>query len=186
MYRKKAVQNVGMYTALYSEDYELFWHLSRKYKIYNLPEVLLDYRNSGGSLSQVNKKEEYSEAAYNQLVRNIRFYTGDDYIIPENFMRCLQHDFAPLLREKNIASIQQCIHELDFITQRILDTENVNRNVRSIKEAATYKRKLIISSLAEKLPFRKAILLLLRLSEFNILMNRVGISFRKKMRSLTR
>jgi len=186
MYRKKAVQSVGMYTVPHSEDYELFWHLSRKYKIYNLPEVLLDYRNSSASLSQVNKKKEYSEAAYNQLVRNVRFYTGDNYTIPENFMKCLQHDFEPLSKEKNITHIVECIHQLDFITERILNSENVNRDTKSIKKAAVYKRKLILSFFAKTLPLLKSIQLLLRLGECNILIKQLGISFQKKMRSITR
>jgi len=58
MYRKKAVQKVGMYTVPYSEDFELFWQLSRKYKFYQLAEVLLDYRNNSASLWQVSKSRE--------------------------------------------------------------------------------------------------------------------------------
>jgi glycosyltransferase involved in cell wall biosynthesis len=173
MYRKKAVQEVGMYTVPYSEDFELFWHLSRKYKLYNLPEVLLDYRNNSASLHQVAKKKEYGEAAYYQLLRNVRFYAGETYTIPENIIKCLQYDFEPLLKEKNINSVVTCIHQLDFITECILNTENVNRDIKSIKEAAAHKRKHILLFFAKNFPRHKAILLLLRMGEVTILMKLV-------------
>ncbi len=51
-----------MYTTQDLEDFELFWQLSRKFKIYNLPEVQLDYRETSRSLHQVIRKNEYEIA----------------------------------------------------------------------------------------------------------------------------
>jgi glycosyltransferase involved in cell wall biosynthesis len=181
MYRKDAVQDVGMYTVPYSEDFELFWHLTRKYKLYNLPEVLLDYRNNSESLHQVNKKTEYSLAAYNQTLRNLRFYAGENYTISENCVKSLQYDFDPLLQEKSITNIKNCIRQLDFITRCILNTENVNRDVKNIKAAALYKRKLMLSIFVKKLSRRKSTLLLLNLGEFKILIKQLKNILRKRL-----
>jgi glycosyltransferase involved in cell wall biosynthesis len=41
MYTKTSVIEVGMYTIPYAEDFELFWQLSRKFKIACMEEVLV-------------------------------------------------------------------------------------------------------------------------------------------------
>jgi glycosyltransferase involved in cell wall biosynthesis len=179
IFGKKAVQDVGMYTVRFSEDFELFWQLSRKYKIYNLPEVLLDYRVTDQSLHQVLKKKEYEEAQQQQLLRNFRYYAGERYTIPESFIECLQHNFEPLLLENNIGRIVACLNELDFLTQKILATENVNRDVNAIKEAAFFKRKFILEFFVKHLKAPKGILLLLRLRENFMLERYIKDSIKK-------
>src|SRR5215212_5805616 len=61
MYTKTAVMEVGMYNIPYAEDFELFWQLSRKFRIACLEEVQVDYRITDQSLHQVTKKKEYDE-----------------------------------------------------------------------------------------------------------------------------
>lgn len=182
MYRKTAVQDVGMYTVHYSEDFELFWLLSRKYKIYNLPEVLLDYRDNPQSLHQVTKRNEYAEAAFNQTTRNLHFYAGESYTLSKDYVKCFQYDVGPLSKQKNIGSIVKCLRELEFITERIITTENVNRDIRSIREAALYKRRFTLSLILKQFPRSKSVLLLLRLGEFGILLNRLKYFIKRKMR----
>ncbi len=169
VYRKTAVQEVGMYTKPYAEDFELFWQLSRRYKIYNVPEVLLDYRVTSQSLHQVIKKNEYRHAQMEQLLRNFQYFAGNNYFIHQNYIDCLQHNFQPLLAEKKVSKIISCIYDLDFLTKCILNKENVNRNAEAIKEAAFYKRRFIISFFAKNLPVYKAALLLIRLNSFGML-----------------
>lgn len=181
MYRKAAVQDVGMYTVPYSEDFELFWLLSRKYKIYNLPEVLLDYRDNPQSLHQVTKRNEYTEAAFNQTTRNLHFYAGESYTLSKDYVKCLQYDVGPISKQKNIGSIVKCLRELEFITERIITTENVNRDIRSIRDAALYKRRFTLSLILKQFPRSKSVLLLLRLGEFGILLNRLKYFIKRKM-----
>ena len=161
MYRKKAVEEVNGYTAAYSEDYELFWQLSRKHKFYNIPEVLLEYRESDQSLHQVLKKEEYDCAHQEQLLRNIRYYTGDNYTVPTSYLECYRHNFQPLLTDGKRSDIVSCMKELDFITRCILGKDNVNYNAEAIKKAAKYKRNYILSFLTCHLsPLEKALITL--------------------------
>jgi glycosyltransferase involved in cell wall biosynthesis len=173
VFNKMAVQEVGMYSVPYAEDFELFWQISRKYKIYNLSEVLLDYRITAQSLHQVLKKEEYEKAQKQQLIRNFRYYAGENYSIPESFIDCLQHNFQPLLAEQSVGKVIACIRELEFLTQQILAKDNVNRDLESIENAAFYKRKFIIDFFAEHLSPTKQILLLGRLGEGSILKRKI-------------
>ncbi|HEY2580492.1 MAG TPA: glycosyltransferase [Mucilaginibacter sp.] len=173
IFRKEAAQDVGMYTEPFAEDFELFWQLSRKYKIYNLSEVLLDYRVTDQSLHQVLKKKEYADAQKKMLLRNFRYYGGEEYTISENFVDCLQHNFEPLLKEQSAVRVMACLHELEFLTHQILATENVNRNPTAIKDAAFFKRRFIISFFSEHLPITKGLFLSIRLGEFGIAKRRL-------------
>jgi hypothetical protein len=169
IFKKEAVKAVGMYSVPYAEDFELFWQLSRKFKIYNLEEALLDYRVTDQSLHQVLRKREYEEAQHIQLLRNFRHYAGEDYTLPQSYIDCLQHNFQPLLKEHNLGRIVECIRELNFLTQRILEKENVNREIRSIERAAFFKKKFIINSFAQTLSLLQTVELLLKLHEHTFL-----------------
>ncbi len=166
IFRKKEVEEVGMYAVPYAEDFELFWQLSRKYKIYNVPAVLLDYRVTDQSLHQVLKKTEYQEAQYEQLLRNFRYYTSNDYTLPRDFIDCLQHNFEPLLKSGDPRRIAACLGELEKITLGILSKENINRDLAAIRKAAFYKRRFIIEFYTAHLPPLKAATLLVYLGEY--------------------
>lgn len=168
LFRKSAVMEVGMYSVPYAEDYELFWQLLRKYRICNLPEVLLDYRITANSLHQVTRKTEYEEAMAKQIARNISFYAGElDLSHPE--LECLLHNFGPMLKENSVTSIVQCLQKLEIITGGILAKENVNRNKPDIKEAAFHKRAFIITYFIKKLSWPKALALVMRTNSWNVL-----------------
>jgi len=176
---KSAVESVGKYNVRYSEDFELFWQLSRRYKIFNLSEVLLDYRVTDQSLHQALKKEEYEDAQYIQIKRNLQYYAGAKYILPKSFVQCLQHNFEPLLKEGKVSNIVACIKELDFLTQKIIEKDNVNRDVDSIQKAAFFKRKFIIDFFADNLTVSKGLLLLLKLKEFKFIERRFKNSVKR-------
>lgn len=152
MYRKDAVLDVNKYTVRYSEDFELFWQLTRKYKFFNLPEVLLDYRETNQSLHQVLRKEEYELAQQAQVLRNLRYFVGSHYTIPASFIECYRHNFAPLLAEQDLDRYIACVKELDLITKRILLKQNINLDIQDVKTAARYKREYIIAALSGTSP----------------------------------
>ena len=168
LFRKSAVMDVGMYRVPYAEDYELFWQLLRKYRICNLPEVLLDYRITATSLHQVTRKIEYDEALAKQIVRNISFYAGELGLSHPEF-ECLRHNFGPMLKENSVTSIVQCLQKLEKITAGILAKENVNRNEPDIKAAAFHKRAFIITYFIKYLPWPKALALIVRTNSWKVL-----------------
>lgn len=168
LFRKSAVKQIGMYSVPYAEDYELFWQLMRKFKICNLPEVLLDYRVTAASLHQVTKKKEYEEAQAGQVARNIAFYAPGLQLLPAQ-LECLRYNFQPLLQAEKVSSIVDCVHKLGIIDRGIASTENVNNNPKDIKEAAYFKRHFILLYFARNLPRLKAIALLVRTGSWRLL-----------------
>ncbi|MFD2247978.1 glycosyltransferase family 2 protein [Pontibacter ruber] len=179
MYRKDSVKEVGMYTATYSEDFELFWQLSRRYRIHTLPATLLDYRETSQSLHQVLKKEEYEQAQQAQVLRNLRYYAGNSYTIPISFIECYRHNFQPLLAEKKLNRIVACVKELDYITQSILNTANPNLERAPVKLASYYKRRYIISYLTNQLPLLQKLMLLYQLETFESLIKQLKVTLKR-------
>ncbi len=169
MYKRSAVIDVGKYSTPYCEDYDLWWKISRKYKINNLQEVLLDYRSTDESLSRVTKKIEYENAQSEQVLRNIHYYTGNDFQLSRNEVECLRYNVAPLLKENNLKAIIKCLHKLDYIDRCILEKDNVNPNREAIKEAARRKRELIILFLQQNFSKSKIVMLLMRTGYWQIL-----------------
>ena len=162
MFRKSAIEQVGMYSMPYSEDYDLFWKVSTQFRISNIAEPLVDYRLSSTSLNTVLKKKEYEIANEHNVLRNIRYYMGEDFTISKPHLECLRHHFAPLVKRNNIGEVFECLQILDAITQKILEKPNVNRDSQSIKRAHYFKRKFIITELSKALPAMQALELLIR------------------------
>lgn len=166
VYSKKAVVNAGMYAMQYSEDFELFWQITRTCKMYNQPQVLMDYRVTDQSLHQVLRKKEYMETQHSILQRNFKTLAGEYYQLPASYLDCLQHNFEPLLNEKSGKSVAVCIKELRYLTDKILVTENVNKNDSDIREAAYFKERFIINYFLDKLPKPESVKLLFYLRKY--------------------
>jgi glycosyltransferase involved in cell wall biosynthesis len=176
MFRKSCVEAVGMYSQMYSEDYDLFWKISTRYRIGNISEPLLRYRISSTSLNTVLKKDEYHEANELNVLRNIRHYMGEDYKLPKESLECLRHNFEPIVTSGDISSAITALNALDDITEKIIERSNPNRNVETLKEANYYKRKFILTELSKRLPVTKALALLSQLGEW-ITLYTIGLSY---------
>lgn len=170
MFKKSAVQEVGMYSMPYSEDYDLFWKMSIRFPIANLTEPLLDYRISSTSLNTVLKKAEYERANEQNVMRNIRYYMGEDFQIPHAALECLRHNFTPMLAQYSIHTVFEALAILDAITAKILKKDNINRDVKSIRRARYFKRKFILHELSRSLPALQGIELLVRTQAWTTLM----------------
>lgn len=168
MFRRGPVKDVGMYSMRYSEDYDLFWKVSTRYKIANLEEPLVNYRLSSTSLNTVLKKKEYEVQNEQNVLRNIRFYMGPDFGISGACLECLRHNFEPIIRDNSVEEAIASLLILDEITEKILEKENVNRNVHAIRNAHFYKRRFIITELLKGLPPVSAMLLLVNTREWMV------------------
>jgi glycosyltransferase involved in cell wall biosynthesis len=169
MFRKSAVEEIGMYAMPYSEDYDLFWRMSTRFPIANLAEPLVDYRVSSTSLNTVLKKAEYDIANEQNVLRNIRYYLGSDFRISHTALECLRHNFRPLLSHYSPQTVMESLSVLDAVTEKMLQKENVNRDVRSIRRARFFKRKFILSELAQSLPLLQSVELLVRTRAWMVL-----------------
>jgi glycosyltransferase involved in cell wall biosynthesis len=81
MMRRDAVLTVGAYEessrGTWVEDYSLFTRMSRKYAIANLPEVLLEYRQTASNTT--SRYWHIQEVEANRIVQNsVLFFTGTD------------------------------------------------------------------------------------------------------------
>lgn len=162
MFKKSAVEEIGMYSMPYSEDYDLFWRMSTRFRIANLAEALVDYRISSTSLNAVLKKAEYEVANEKNVLRNIRYYMGDDFQISHAALECLRHNFRPVTSNYSLPAVLETLALLDAITEKILQKENVNRDVNAIIRARYFKRKFILTELSKALPLVEGIELLVR------------------------
>lgn len=162
MFRKSAVEQVGAYSMPYSEDYDLFWKMSIHFPIANLAEPLLDYRITTSSLNLVLKNEEYARANEQNVLRNIRYYMGNNFEMSRAAFECLRHNFKPVTDHYCPETVMEALKVLDEITERVLRKENVNRDVKSIRRARYFKRRFILNELAKALPIGKGAGLLVR------------------------
>lgn len=139
MYKRSAVIDVGKYSIPHCEDYDLWCKLLRKYKIYNISEVLLDYRASDTSLCRVSKKNEY-EAAHQEIVKtNIKSYTGKSLDLSDNEIECLRFNCQPMLEERKLLSIFRFFKKLLRINAAIFRNNNEKENNISLREASSLK-----------------------------------------------
>lgn len=157
VYRKRVVEQLGGYTVPYSEDFELFSQLYKRFRIHTIPETLLDYRVNSQSLHQVQKKKEYEGAQHEQILRNLKYYAGADFTIPAAYIECFRHNFTPLLEQAKVEDIADCLRQLDVITTKILKTPNPNLEPAAVSEAAYFKRRFILLYYLHHLPPLKAL-----------------------------
>ncbi len=155
LYRKEAVQSVGGYKWPYGEDYDLFWRLSRKYRIHTLEEHLLWYRVHDRNLNTVTKKTAYEKYTRRIWQRNIEYYMGKGVKLPDSWIAAYIYNFKPLLNENNLETMYECISYLDKISKKILSVENPNRDRDAIQYISHFKRQYIINGLADQLPLLK-------------------------------
>lgn len=158
MFRKTLVEQVGMY----SEDYDLFWKVSTRFRIGNLAEPLVDCRISPTSFNSVLRKTEYEIAHSRNVLRNIRYYMGEDFQISREALECLRHNFRPIVNRYSLQTVTESLSALDAITEKILQKENINREAKSIRRARFFKRKFILNNLAKSLPVIQGVELLVR------------------------
>lgn len=170
MFRRSAAEQVGMYSLPYSEDYDFFWKMSMRFPIANLAEPLVDYRLSSTSLNTVLKKNEYD--AYNEqnVRRNLRHYLGADFQISHASLECLRHNFQPMLAQYHLQDVLHTLSLLDTVTIKMIQTDNVNCDVRSIRRAQYFKRKFILTELGKALPLTQSVQLLIHTCAWGILL----------------
>ncbi|MGC1241982.1 MAG: glycosyltransferase [Chryseosolibacter sp.] len=169
MFRKSAVEEAGMYAMPYSEDYDLFWRMSTQYRVANLAEALVDYRISSTSLNAVMKKTEYDIANERNVLRNIRYYLGDDFQISHASLECLRHNFRPFITNYDRSAVLETLEILDAVTEKIAQKENPNRDIQSIRRARYFKRKFILTELSKALPLLEGVELLVRAQAWSTL-----------------
>jgi glycosyltransferase involved in cell wall biosynthesis len=152
MFKKEVIVKLNGYTCKYSEDHDLWCRLYRVYKIDHLDEMLLDYRLSSNSLSNVDKKIEYDESGRDLVLQNLRFYAGDQFQLTFNEAECYRNVFEPICSSRNLNEMIACIRKLDFINDKICASKNVNYTGDMLLPHAKTKRDYTVAKLHSSLP----------------------------------
>lgn len=185
MYRRPAVRDAGMYPLTLSEDYRLWSELIKEHHFYNIPNILIRYRITSESVSNSTFAEEYRDAEKKQIIKNLQYFVGEDYTIPDAWLECYRNNFDPLCKPPRVREMVRCIRELDIISQHILAKENINRDPEAIKKAAGQKKEHILESLLKRLPAVYRIKLLIRTGNFKRLVRFLGKGTIRRTKKLT-
>jgi glycosyltransferase involved in cell wall biosynthesis len=183
VYRRDAVKSIGMYTVAYAEDYELVWQLSRRFKIYIQPEVLLRYRVSAQSLWQVTKKKEYREALIEQIRRNMLSYISNDVKIED--WQIEQLGMSDATRNLTMEMALSCIDLLGIVTQKMLQKPNVNLVPEELIAAAKRKREYLLLKFFTDLGGYHGCIFLLKAREYRIFWNKVVTKVKSTKQKVT-
>jgi glycosyltransferase involved in cell wall biosynthesis len=161
MYRRSVLLSIGAYSVPYSEDFDLWWRIMvGNYKLGHINEILVDYRKSETSLSQVLKKKEYDAANDALLIRNIHYYTGPGFNLSGPEIKFLQHIYDPLLELGSVSAIIKSFKKLRFISGKILEKPNVSYKPNELVPYVKLKKDHAFSYYYIKLPRIKAFRLL--------------------------
>ncbi len=178
MFRREVVRACGMYSREYSEDYDLFWKIARRFKIHNLDEPLLDYRISPYSLNTVLRKTEYERANRENVLRNIRHYMGEHFELPDPCIECLRHNFGPILHESKVSMMLESLEILRRITNAILEIPNVNHDRNQILRAYLHKKEFIVEQLFLQLTGFNKFYFIIRSNQYAVLGRKIQKSIR--------
>ncbi|MDN3688856.1 glycosyltransferase family 2 protein [Cyclobacterium jeungdonense] len=142
IFNKEIVKSIGKYTVDFSEDFELIWNLSRVYKFYIIPQILVKYRVNENSLWQVIKKSEYRDMAIKQVKRNMLFYLDSHLVDVEKYhAEILSYYFTPKkFNNKEINQICSSLALLEKFTKVFNNCTNINLNRNIVWEAFYQKR----------------------------------------------
>ena len=184
--RKTAVVSAGMYSKPYSEDYDLFWKIARDHRIDNIDEALLDYRLSPTSLNTVLKKSEYDLANRENVMRNLRYYMGDDFDLRDEYLECLRHNFSPIVALNHVECWLECLKILKNITTAISTHPNVNRNPKDIENAAFHKKDFMVEQIFFQSSGFQKFKLIFKAKKPNIFFRKIEKSLRWRFNSAKR
>jgi glycosyltransferase involved in cell wall biosynthesis len=146
IFKRQEAISAGLYSEEYSEDFDLWWKISKDYPIAHLAEVVLDYRLTSVNTSLVSKRAEYDLAQHQQVLRNIQYYTGKEFQLSFAEIETFRNNFEPLLTQNDISKVVACIEKLRHITLCMSKRVNPNLNEQGILEAFEHKKYFILGS----------------------------------------
>ncbi len=118
MIRKTVLDAVGNYDVNKSsliQDYDLWSRVARNYTVANLPELLLDYRETEGGISRTTT--DYSGDVIEQAMENMNFFLEEKSDAVAD-IACLFHGrYKKLSKNISIEKIEKCFYK---VTDRIL------------------------------------------------------------------
>lgn len=183
IYRKSIIQRLGLYPVSFAEDYLLWCRLIREHKFWTLPEYLLDHRTTSQSTCNVVHRGGYAEAELAQVLENLRYFMGEEYTLPREWVECYRNNLDPLWDKRRVGDIVACIRELNSIAARVASKENINCEPAKVRKAAAAKRTRVVRAFAKRLAWPRRFALLTATGSYRILCRLLLQAFRARVRS---
>ncbi|MFH1068307.1 MAG: glycosyltransferase [Candidatus Glassbacteria bacterium] len=161
-----AVRELGGYDESfpYAQDYDLWWRISRRWKIANLPEVLVRWRSTGTSISSSRRQEQLS-CMYRTSVAAVSETIGPGLLDNQAYCRFWHayHGEVEGLRQGDL----QCLKPLwDYISTLNGDMEATREGMKNLyygllrcgnRAEACELRRVIVDSFHGDISFWKAV-----------------------------
>lgn len=161
MFKRSPIMSLKGYTYKFSEDFDLWWRVSREFKIDHIDEILLDYRLSSISISNVTLKPDYDESGRELMLRNLRYYAGPEFELTFNEAETFRNVFEPLCSSGHVRDKVRCIKKLEHINKLILQQTNLNYSGPDLLPYATDKKEYTLKYLYDSLSPAKRFLFLI-------------------------
>ena len=130
MFRKQLIQDTGNYISdsNFFEDHNLWSRVSRNFKVANIPEILLDYREVSTGMSKSAKT--YSDKVIFQTIENLNYYLPND---SEVNLKCanIYHEGFDNNSDKEVLS-EQAKKLISIIFENESESEKINALKRFI------------------------------------------------------
>ncbi|MBD0332716.1 MAG: glycosyltransferase [Chitinophagaceae bacterium] len=181
MYKRSVIMEAGMYHNTYVEDFNLWFRISRKYKLDHLNEILFEYRVTDSSTSRVLRKKESEDAHFDQVRSHVQFYTGPDFKLNDNEIEFLRGLKAESVIKENVRSFFiNCFKKLDYITTCVQQKKPSFVSAQSIVDAANEKKHKLLLNLMKYGKGQDVIPILLELGYYKLLMKVLSKKVLKK------
>lgn len=163
IFRKNIAVELGCYTNE-TLDFNLCKKISKQYKIWNIDEPLTDIRIN----ASIHFSNPDSIIFFNEMRKEFEVVNGSK--VQDDFVACYMNNFEPVLREKKLKKIIECIDCFDKVSGNILSMVNCNRQENEIHYCWYEKRKHMLRQISLQLPLSKSISLLLHYREIKMLL----------------
>lgn len=113
MMRKSCIDKVGPYDLdepVLTQDYDLWWRIIKQYKVANIGEVLVDYREVATGLSQTTIK--YAAKVAEKSVRNVKELLQKDSPAIISLANLVHGTFEGVSKDFNATQIEELYNEI--------------------------------------------------------------------------
>ena len=142
-FRKDEIINLGGYSEdpkrQPPEDYELWSRISRNYLVANLPDRLVVYRESEGSMSRITSENPFTKKLVTISAENLAYACGLDQVdlVCRDFAALTHSDLTSLSSSPNLKKITTYIHNAAHnISEKFQDdsiVESANTRIKTLQ-----------------------------------------------------
>ena len=129
-FRKEIIKKIGHYNEKYkyAQDFDFWFRISRKYKIANIPKVLVKYRIHSKSVTETPKTHKIQKQSILEIIfNNINYYINLDQKNFKIFVNAIK--WAKISSFKHLIKVRKIYKNLfnSYIKKENLNKEDIKR-----------------------------------------------------------